>query len=68
VGHVHKEVGSDGVGDGAHPFEVDDARVGAGAGGDHLGFDLQRGLGKGVVINALVLFGDAVVDDVKEAA
>ena len=51
VGNVRKDIGTNFGGDGGHALEIDDARVGGGAHGDHL---RPFGLGlrlKGVVIN-----------------
>ena len=48
--------------------KVDDARIGAGAGGDHLRLRLHRQLLQRVVVDPLVLLADAVVDDLVELA
>ena len=52
----------------AHPFEVNDARIGAGAHRDHAGPVFLRHPGQLIVINLLVLFADAVVDDLEKFA
>ena len=69
VGHVDEQQRPDAVGDRRHPLEVDDPRVGAGAGDDQLRPDLA-GLGlERVVVDALGVLADAVgVDLVQPAA
>ena len=58
VSHVHEEQRIDGVRDLRQALEIDDARVGAGAGHDHLGPHLARLDGQRVVVDARV-FRDA---------
>ena len=61
VRHVHEKVGADAIRDLAHALEIDDARVGGRAGGDHLRLILQRLPGERVVVDALVLLAHAVM-------
>ncbi len=68
VRHVDEQKRADGIGDLAHAREIDDARIGGGAGGDHgranfLGLFLQ-----GVVIDLLRLRADAVLRDLVKFA
>src|SRR5690606_12035407 len=68
VGHVHKEDSPHGVANGPQPGKVDDARVSAGAGHDHLGLDLASLLFQLVVVDLLGFRVDAVAHKVVEAA
>ena len=68
VSHVDEEESPDGIGDLAESREVDLARVGGSAGGDHLRFDLLGLFSEGVVVDAAVGQGDAVVGDFVEFA
>ena len=68
VRHVDHEVGAHGVRDLREALEVDDARVGGGAGDDDLGLFGLGLLGDGVVVDALGPLVDAVGDDVIELA
>ena len=61
VGHVHEEVGSHGIRYFAHAFEIDDARIGRGSGGDHFGANLLGLAGEGVVVDDLGFAAHAVV-------
>ncbi len=67
VRHVHEQIGTHAVGDLAHALEIDDARVGGRAGGDHARLHLEGHFGEGVVIDALVHLADAVMGDGIEA-
>ncbi len=68
VRHIHHQQGADTVGDPAETLEVDDARVGAGAGHDHLGPNLDRQLLQGVVVDLLGHRIDAVGMDLEPLA
>ncbi len=68
VGHIDEEVSADAFGDLAHLFEVDDAWVGAGTGGDHLRLLTQSDFGEFVIVDALVIGTDAVLTELVEAA
>jgi hypothetical protein len=68
VGHVHHQPRADFVGDGAHAREVPEARIGAGAGHDQLGFDLQREPLHLVVVDALGVARHAIVVKVVKLA
>ena len=54
VGHVDEQQRVDVVGDRGHALEVDDARIGTGAGHDQLGPDLARLALQRVVVDASV--------------
>ncbi len=66
VRHIDEEVSADGVRDCAHAFEIDDTGVSACPSGDHAGFGFESEFREVVVIDALVIRRDAVVDDVEE--
>ncbi len=68
VGHIHHEQRADGVGNFAQALEVENARVGAGAGANQFGFVFVGEFFNDVVINALGLRVHAVGHDVEEAA
>ena len=68
VRDVGEEIGADGAGDLAHAGEVDDARVGAGADGDHLGFFADGDGGELVVVDEAVVLADAVLNKLIEFA
>ena len=61
VGHVHEEVGSNSVGDLSHPLEINDARIGRGAGCDHFGTHFLGLAGEGVVVDRFGFLAYAVV-------
>jgi hypothetical protein len=61
-------VGAHLVGDGAHPLEVPQARIGAGAADDHLGLFCDGGSFHLVVIDGLGVFADVVKGGVVELA
>src|SRR5215210_1657007 len=63
VGHVGEEESPDLVGDLAEPLELQDARVGAGAGQDHLRLFAQCDLAQLIVVYKAVV-ADAVMDEV----
>lgn len=67
VGHVDEQVRADGIGDGAHAFEVDDAGVGARSGSDHARFGFERHFREVIVIDALVFCGYPVMNDVEQS-
>ncbi len=68
MGHVDHQHGAHLVGDGAHALEVDLARIGAVAGHDDQGLDLD-GLGlDGVVVQQEVLGAHAVVEHLEHLA
>ena len=68
VGHVDEQDRADAVGDGRHPLEVPQPRVGAGPADDELGPDLA-GLGlHRVVVDALGVLADAVGVDLVQLA
>src|SRR5215210_3636117 len=67
VRHVRQEESPDLVGDLTEPLEVDDARVGAGAGQDHARPLAQRYVANLIVVDVAIL-ADAVVDEVVGAA
>ena len=56
VGHVHEEQRADGLGDFAHAFEIDDARIGAGAYDDHFGLVFLGEAIEFVVVDRLGVF------------
>ena len=62
VRHVHQEDGAHGIGNLAEAREIESARIGAGAGDDHLGLVLLRQALQFVVIDALVFLAHAVGD------
>ena len=68
VRDVRQQIGADFAGDLAHALEIDDARIGAGADGDHLRLVLARHLRELIVIDPLVVLAHAVVDDLEELA
>ncbi len=68
VGHIDEEVSADALGDLAHLFEVDDAWVSAGSGGDHLGLLTQGDFGEFVVVDALIALADAVLAELVKTA
>ena len=68
VRDVGQQPGPDFPRDFTHALEINDARIGAGADGDHARTVLPRHFGQLIVINQLVLLAHAVVDDFKEAA
>ena len=68
VGHVDEEQGADAVGDGRHALEVDDARVGRGAGDDEPGSHASSGLLEGLVVDPGIGLTHAVGMDLVEAA
>ena len=59
---------ADFAGDFAHPREINDARIGARADGDHLGLVLPRQFGELIVIDPFVLLAHAVMDDFEKLA
>ena len=61
--HVHQKNRAHRIGDLAETREIDDARIGAAAGDDHLGLVLLGQPGQFVVIDALVLAAHAVGHD-----
>ena len=68
VRHVDHQVGADLVGDGAEGGEVDDARIGAAAGDDHLRLVLAREAPHLVHIDAVVLPAHGVGHDLEPLA
>jgi hypothetical protein len=68
VRDVREQQRADFVGDLAHALEINDARIGAGADGDHLRLVFARQRRELVVINPLVPGADAVVDDLEKPA
>ena len=68
VGHVDEKVGANGIGDLPHALEIDDPRVGRGAGGDHFWANLGGLAGEGVVVDRLGLTAHAVVGNLVEFA
>ena len=54
VRHIDHEIGTCLPGDVAESLEIDNTRIGAGAGHDHLGSDLQRILAKKIVVDASI--------------
>ena len=66
VRDVRQQVCADFASDLAHALEINGARIGAGTDSDHLRLVFTRHLGELVVIDALVVFADAVMDDLKE--
>ena len=68
VRHVHEQQRPDAVGDRRHALEIDDPRVGRGAGHDHLRPHLARGRLEGVVVDPLRLAIDAVRVDLVQPA
>ena len=68
VGHVDEQQRADAVGDRRHPLEVPRARVGGGPGDDDLRPDLGGLRREGVVVDPLVLAGDAVRVHLVQAA
>ncbi len=63
VRHVHHQRRADALGDRAHPREIDHARIGAGAGDDHLRLVLIGELLELLVIDPLIVLAHAVRDD-----
>src|ERR687890_819927 len=63
VGHVRKEEGPDLVGDLTKSLEVEDARVGAGSGQDHL-WPLAKCDVSDLIVVDIAIFADAVMDEV----
>src|SRR5574340_924780 len=55
VRHVHEQVGTDAVGDGAEALPVDDQRVGGSARHDHLGLVFVGQLLHGVVVDLFLV-------------
>ena len=55
-------------GDLPHPRKIDDSRISAGADSDHLWAVFPSHLGQLIVIDALVLFAHAIMDDLKKSA
>ena len=68
VRDVRQQIRADFAGDFAHALEINDARIGARADGDHLRLVLARHGGELVVINPLVVLAHAVMDDFKKFA
>ena len=68
VRDVGKKVGPHAAGDLAHSGEVDDARVGAGADGDHLGLLAEGDGGEFLVVDQTGILADAVLAEVVEFA
>ena len=68
VRDVGQQIRADFAGDFAHALEINDARIRAGADGDHPRLVLARHGGELVVINPLVVLAHAVVDDFKKFA
>ncbi len=68
VGHVHKKEGANGFRGFADALEINDARIGAGAGDDHLWFVLGGKFFDFIVVNAFVFFFHAVGDELVHAA
>ena len=62
MGHIHQKQRSDRIGDLAEALEIDDSRVGAGAGDDHLRLVLFRQPRHLVVVDALVFLAHSVGD------
>ena len=65
---VGEQVRADAAGDLTHTGEVDDARVSAGAYGDHLGFLTKGDRGEFVVIDQAGIFAHSVLAKVVEFA
>ena len=63
VRHIDQEERADGVGDLAEAGEIEDARIGAGAGDDHLGLMLLGEARQLVVVDGLGFLAHAVGDD-----
>jgi len=68
VRHVDGQVGADGFGDLPEPREVDDARIGAGAGNDHSGSVLAGQISYLLVIDGLGVALHPVGDHLEELA
>ena len=68
VGHVHEEQCANAFRDLRHAREINDARIGAGTGGDHLWLHFRGFGGEFIVINPSVLLTDAVGMDRVELA
>ena len=68
VGYVRQQIGAHFARDLAHPREIDDARVGAGADGDHLRLMLACQRRQLVVVDPFVVPADTIVDNLKEFA
>ena len=68
VRDVRQQIRADLAGDFAHALEINHARIGAGADGDHARRVLARHRGELVVINPLVVLAHAVVDDLEKFA
>ena len=68
MGHVHHEECTDLLTDLAELFEINESGVGAGAGENQLRLVFTRQFGNLVIIDALGVAGDAVVDDLEVLA
>ena len=68
MGHVHLQVGTDHIGNLAHPLEVDLARNGGTTGDDQLGLVLFRERFDLVIVKLVVLFAHAVLDGIEPFA
>src|SRR5437588_12337575 len=68
VRHVHEKERADGLGGFAHALEIDNPRIGAGAGHNHFRLVLVRELVDLVVIDALVFLSNAVSHELVHAA
>ena len=66
--HVDHQIGADGIGDLAEAREVDDARIGRAAGDDHRGLVLLRELLDLVIVDAVVVGSNAILDGVEPLA
>ena len=66
VRHVDHQASTDLTSNGTKPFEIDNARVGAGTGDDELGLVLFGELFQLRVVDLLAVTVDAVCDDVVE--
>ena len=68
VGNVRQKECPDGFSDLPHPFEVNDSWISARADRDHIGFVLGCHRLELIVVDPLVVFADAVVNNIEEAA
>ena len=68
MGHIHHKLGPDGVGDLAHPLEVDLAAVGGGAADDQLGPLPLGDAGHLVIVDQFVVLAHRVGDRVEPLA
>src|SRR5208282_92543 len=68
VRDVSQQISADRTGDFTHALKVDDARIGAGADGDHAGAVFLGHFLQLIVIDGFVLAPDTVMDDLKETA